>query len=204
MPERTISAMNAAVYTVNARVNANSSGINTQPPTKLKPCSFGASQCTGGPNSRQLRAGMIKNSARPTQNLWNGTPVSSKRLVAQRLISTIAAMATTTLPTNGQKPSVVRAAGMFRPRLLTKKVSKKLWLWRGPGMVRKTAKYQNRICSKGGMLRKISTYTVASLLMIQFDDSRATPTMKPRMVARMTPIKVTNRVLSKPMTNTRA
>ncbi|MOA69509.1 hypothetical protein D3C78_1977430 [compost metagenome] len=53
-------------------------------------------------------------------------------------------------------------------------------------------------------MRKISTYTVASLLMIQFDDSRATPTMKPRMVARMTPIKVTNRVLSKPMTNTRA
>ncbi|MNL06174.1 hypothetical protein D3C87_1268050 [compost metagenome] len=71
-------------------------------------------------------------------------------------------------------------------------------------MVRNTAKYQNRICSSGGMLRKTSTYTVATLAMIQFFDSRDTPTMNPRIVARITPMKVTNRVLSRPMTNTRA
>ena len=40
--------------------------------------------------------------------------------------------------------------------------------------------------------------------MIQFGDSRATPMMKPSRVARITPMKVTNRVLSKPITNTRA
>ncbi|MNJ79979.1 hypothetical protein D3C77_781900 [compost metagenome] len=54
------------------------------------------------------------------------------------------------------------------------------------------------------MLRKVSTYTVASLLIIQFGDNRATPMMNPSRVARMMPIKVTSRVLSKPMTNTRA
>ncbi|MNJ04876.1 hypothetical protein D3C73_1658420 [compost metagenome] len=54
------------------------------------------------------------------------------------------------------------------------------------------------------MLRKVSTYTVASLLIIQFGDNRATPMMKPRMVASTTPMKVTSRVLSRPMTNTRA
>ncbi len=113
-------------------------------------------------------------------------------------------MATTMLITNAQKPSAASAAGMFRPRLLTKKVSPKLWLLRGPGMVRNTAKYQNRICSSGGMLRNTSTYTVASLLMIQFCDSRATPMMNPRIVARITPITVTSKVLSRPMTNTRA
>ncbi|MCY1456057.1 hypothetical protein D9M71_732520 [compost metagenome] len=126
MPERTISAMNAAVYTVKASVSASSSGINTQPPTKLKPCSFGISQCTGAPKISAHSAGMTRNIARPTQNLWNGTPVASKRLVAQRLISTMATMATTTLVINGQKPSAINAAGMFRPRLLTKKVSPKL------------------------------------------------------------------------------
>ena len=35
--------------------------------------------------------------------------------------------------------------------------------------------YQNRICSSGGMLRNTSTYTVASLLIIQLGDKRATP-----------------------------
>ncbi|MNO06042.1 hypothetical protein D3C81_2276530 [compost metagenome] len=54
------------------------------------------------------------------------------------------------------------------------------------------------------MLRKVSTYTVASLLIIQFGDRRATPMMKPSRVARMMPMKVTSRVLSRPMTNTRA
>ena len=72
-----------------------------------------------------------------------------------------------------------------------------MWLLRGPGMVRKTAKYQNRICSKGGILRKTSTYTVASLLIIQFDDKRATPMIKPRTVARTIPMTDTSNVFSK-------
>ncbi|MNS99634.1 hypothetical protein D3C72_1340420 [compost metagenome] len=93
---------------------------------------------------------------------------------------------------------------MFRPRLLIKKASLMLILPRGPGRVRNTAKYQNRICNSGGMLRKVSTYTVASLLIIQFGDKRATPMMNPSRVAKMMPIKVTSSVLSKPMTNTRA
>ncbi|MND85272.1 hypothetical protein D3C80_771920 [compost metagenome] len=93
---------------------------------------------------------------------------------------------------------------MFSPRLLMKNMSSMLMLPRGPGRVRNTAKYQNRICNSGGMLRKVSTYTVASLLIIQFGDKRATPMMNPSRVAKMMPIKVTSSVLSKPMTNTRA
>ncbi len=93
---------------------------------------------------------------------------------------------------------------MFRPRLLMKNASSMLMLPRGPGRVRNTAKYQNRICNSGGMLRKVSTYTVASLLIIQFGDSLATPMMKPSSVASTTPMRVTSKVLSSPMTNTRA
>ncbi|MNV68039.1 hypothetical protein D3C71_1608680 [compost metagenome] len=166
--------------------------------------SCGTSQLTGLPNNSTLRPGMTSSRASPTQNLWNGTPVSSKRLLAKRTIATMASSARTRATTNGQKPSAMDAPGMFRPRLLMKKVSSILMLPRGPGRVRNTAKYQNRICNNGGMLRKVSTYTVASLLIIQFGDNRATPMMKPRSVARMTPMNVTSRVFSRPMTNTRA
>ncbi|MDT4885002.1 hypothetical protein FQZ97_1211920 [compost metagenome] len=124
--------------------------------------------------------------------------------MARRTITTMASTASTRLTTNGQNPSAMEAPGMFTPRLLIKKASLILMLPRGPGRVRNTAKYQNRICSSGGMLRKVSTYTVASLLIIQFGDNRATPIMNPSRVARMMPIKVTSSVLSKPMTNTRA
>ena len=55
-----------------------------------------------------------------------------------------------------QKPSAAVGAGMFRPRLLRKKVSLMFRLCRGPGNGRNTAKYQKKICSNGGMLRKIS------------------------------------------------
>ncbi|MNF01824.1 hypothetical protein D3C80_2008740 [compost metagenome] len=47
-------------------------------------------------------------------------------------------------------------AGMYRPRLLRKKCSPMARLWRGPGMGSITAKYQKKICSSGGMLRKVS------------------------------------------------
>ncbi|MNY83261.1 hypothetical protein D3C86_2259190 [compost metagenome] len=47
-------------------------------------------------------------------------------------------------------------AGMYRPRLLRKKCSPMDRLWRGPGMGSITAKYQKKICSSGGMLRKVS------------------------------------------------
>ncbi|MNH14451.1 hypothetical protein D3C79_740430 [compost metagenome] len=166
--------------------------------------SCGTSQCTGLPNSTAQTPGMPISITSPTQNLWNGSPVSLKRLLAWRTISATATIASTTAAANGQKPSAIDAPGMFRPRLLMKKVSSILILPRGPGRVRNTAKYQNRICNSGGMLRKVSTYTVASLLIIQFGDNLATPMMKPRSVARMTPMNVTSRVFSRPMTNTRA
>ncbi|MNR43620.1 hypothetical protein D3C85_1622590 [compost metagenome] len=85
-----------------------------------------------------------------------------------------------------------------------KNMSSMLMLPLGPGRVRNTAKYQNRICNNGGMLRKVSTYTVASLLIIQFGDSRATPMMNPSSVARTIPMKVTSKVFSSPIRNTRA
>ncbi|MNJ65359.1 hypothetical protein D3C77_613680 [compost metagenome] len=77
-------------------------------------------------------------------------------------------------------------------------------LLRGPGSGPITAKYQKKICSSGGMLRNVSIYTVASWRISQFGDKRAMPRMKPRMVARMMPITLTSRVLSKPTQNTRA
>ncbi|MNP47913.1 hypothetical protein D3C76_1419980 [compost metagenome] len=66
-------------------------------------------------------------------------------------------MASAKATTNGQKPSAMDAPGMFKPRLLMKNMSWMLMLPRGPGRVRNTAKYQNRICNNGGMLRKVST-----------------------------------------------
>ena len=89
--------------------------------------------------------------------MWNGTPVASKRRLAQRTMSTTATIASSTATANGQKPSAVEAPGMFSPRLLMKKVSLMLMLPRGPGRVRNTAKYQKRICKSGGMLRNVST-----------------------------------------------
>jgi hypothetical protein len=55
--------------------------------------------------------------------------------------------------------------------------------------------------SRSGVLRMTSTYPAAARFTSQFDESRATPTMTPRIVARMIPTKLTNRVLSRPTTN---
>ena len=52
-----------------------------------------------------------------------------------------------------------------------------------PGSTSMTARYQNRITSSGGMLRKISMYTVAIARISQLLESREMPTMSPRIVA---------------------
>src|SRR5687768_1363150 len=48
MPARTISAMNAPVYTTRPNNNAANSGVHRKPPWKLRPVSMGIFSCKGG------------------------------------------------------------------------------------------------------------------------------------------------------------
>ncbi|MCY1545626.1 hypothetical protein D9M68_815770 [compost metagenome] len=83
-------------------------------------------------------------------------PVASNRAFDQRASSTMPITAITSAPINTPKLSVGLGAGIYRPRLLRKKVSAIPMLARGPGSASITAKYQKKICSSGGILRKVS------------------------------------------------
>ncbi|MNN55422.1 hypothetical protein D3C81_1702950 [compost metagenome] len=144
------------MYTVSARVRAINSGITTQPPRKLKPCSTGMLHSKGVPNTRETRPGTTISSARELSSTGKRWPVASRLILAQRTRAMIARITSTRLTRKGRKPSVMVGAGMYRPRLLRKKCSPMARLWRGPGMGSITAKYQKKICSSGGMLRKVS------------------------------------------------
>ncbi len=64
-----------------------------------------------------------------------------------------------------------------------------LWCHAGSADRRRTPKYQMNICSSKGILRNISTYrSRPSHESPRLQESRATPMMKPSMVANDTPI----------------
>ena len=69
--------------------------------------------------------------------------------------------------------------------------------WADGKPFRYTADHTNTITTSGGMLRKNSTYPVASLLSSQFDDSRAMPIRVPRISASGMPMMMIRIVLPK-------
>ena len=117
---------------------------------------------------------------------------------AQRRTTKNTATLTMIAAVTSQKSSSSTGSGKYMPRLLRKKPSPSERLCRGPGSGRSTAKYQKKICSNRGMLRSISIYTIEIFEISQLVESRATPTMKPRIVASITPQTEIQMVFSRP------
>jgi hypothetical protein len=87
----------------------------------------------------------------------NCSPARSRRLRAQRARTATAATATTRATGIATKPGSRIGWGEKSPRLLRKKASSTVTLWRGPGSWRRMPKYQKKIWSNSGMLRTTST-----------------------------------------------
>ncbi|MCY1343699.1 hypothetical protein D9M69_297200 [compost metagenome] len=114
------------------------------------------SQWNGVPANSAVSVGSRISSARPLSSTGKVLPVACRRAFAQRQITAQPAMARISATMNGPKPSAATGAGICMPRLLRKNSPPKLMLCRGPGSGPITAKYQKKICSSGGMLRKVS------------------------------------------------
>src|SRR3990167_348333 len=105
-----------------ARVKAISSGISTQPPRKLKPVNSGVLHCNGLPVSSTARPGTTSNSGIAPRDTGKYLPVASNRAFDQRDSNTMPMIATTTAPKKVTKLSEGLGAGIYKPRLLRKKV----------------------------------------------------------------------------------
>ncbi len=76
--------------------------------------------------------------------------------LAQRPSSTTSTRAASSPSMKGPYASLALGAGICTPRLFRKMRLPRLRLSRGPGSGPITAKYQKKICNRGGMLRKTS------------------------------------------------
>jgi hypothetical protein len=108
------------------------------------------------------------------------------------------AMAIRKATPTSQEPSSQTGFGTKRPRLLSSEPKGSLKLSRGPGRIASTPRYQKKMTSSGGMLRKVSTYTWQNLRISQLRDSRPMPTTNPMMVAVTMPAAATSSVLRRP------
>ena len=115
------------------------------PPTKLKPRNCGCSKLIGQPAAHATMSGRPMISPKLLHKAGNCCPVRSCRRFDHHASATAARAPNTKAARTYPAPTPTTGAGTMSPRLFRKIASRIERLWRGPGSVPRTARYQNRI-----------------------------------------------------------
>ena len=208
IPERTFSAIKAAVYNVSANQTASISGMImiavalSNPCLRIGPVSMnvGWLHSMGIPTLTTIIKHAAANMPAVIRHIAKGWPVINcfERDFARMYSADIAAISKM-IPA---KPAPLCHMGKGRnnpSRLTLTAPGIRSTLPRLSGKERKTVKYQKNNCRSSGIFRKSSIYTVAKLLKMMLFDSRIIPTRKPITVAAMIPRTATRSVFIIPI-----
>ncbi|MHC2455617.1 hypothetical protein ACVMIX_002258 [Rhizobium leguminosarum] len=133
------------------------SGPTTEPPVRLNFPATGTSKVSGKPETTKTSNGKPTISAIDVHTVWNGWPVAAWRLWAQRAMMMVATIAITRAMPTAIIPVSKIGFGKASPLLLRNILNGRPTDSRGCGKTERTPRYQKKMTSSGGMLRKTST-----------------------------------------------